>query len=78
MNAEALVRRVRGEYYEMPGLRLTFAQACRLWQIDAGTCDAVLAALIQDRVLHKTRDGHYVALPTPRSVRSMPRERRAS
>jgi hypothetical protein len=66
MNAEALVYRVRGEFHEMPGLRLTFAQACRLWQMDPGTCDAVLAALIQERVLHKTRDGHYIALPSPR------------
>ncbi len=61
MNAEAIVRRVLGEFHEMPGLRLTFDQACRLWQLDAGTCDTVLATLIQDRVLHKTRDGHYVA-----------------
>jgi hypothetical protein len=75
MNAEALVPRVRGEFYEMPGLRLTFAQACRLWQMDAGTCDAVLAALIQERVLHKTRDGHYVALPTPRGARTVAIER---
>jgi hypothetical protein len=75
MNAEALVRRVRGEFHEMPGLRLTFAQACRLWQMDAGTCEVVLAKLIQDRVLHQTRDGHYVALPTPRSVRAMAIER---
>jgi len=70
MNAEALVYRVRGEFHEMPGLRLTFAQACRLWQLDPGTCDAVLAALIQDRVLHKTRDGHYIALPSPRRERT--------
>jgi hypothetical protein len=64
MNAEALLRRVRGEFHEMPGLRLTFDQACRLWQLDADTCDAVLATLIQDQVLHKTRDGHYVARPS--------------
>jgi hypothetical protein len=35
---ESLVARIRGEYREMPGLRLTFAQACRLWQLDAPTC----------------------------------------
>ena len=61
MNTETLVRRVRGEYYEMPGLRLTLAQACRLWQVDAAVCDAVLARLVNDRVLHRTREGHYVA-----------------
>lgn len=30
---ESLIDRVRGEYREMPGLKLTVAQACRLWQI---------------------------------------------
>jgi hypothetical protein len=29
---ESLVARVRGEYFEMLGLRVTLAQACRLWQ----------------------------------------------
>jgi hypothetical protein len=32
---EWLVTRVRGEFFEMPGLRLTFEQACPLWQMDA-------------------------------------------
>src|SRR5713226_5303881 len=39
---ELLAARIRGEYREMPGLRLTFAQACRLWQVDAGACHTVL------------------------------------
>ena len=67
MNAEALLLRVRGEYREMPGLRLTFAQACRLWQLDAPTCAAVLATLVHDRVLQQTQAGYYVALPAPRT-----------
>ena len=68
MTSEELVLRVRGEYHEMPGLRLTFAQACRLWALDAATCNAVLARLIRDQVLHLTSQGHYMALPTPRMV----------
>jgi hypothetical protein len=28
--SELLFARIRGEFREMPGLRLTFAQACRL------------------------------------------------
>jgi hypothetical protein len=39
---EPLVQRIRGEYREMPGLRLTFAQAYRLWQVEASTCELVL------------------------------------
>lgn len=31
---EVLVRRVQDEFREMPGLRLTQPQACRLWGVD--------------------------------------------
>ena len=67
---EALVQRVRGEFHEMPGLRLTFAQACRLWQMDPATCEIVLERLTRDGVLLQTRQGHYVAAPRPRPVRA--------
>lgn len=60
---ELLTARIRGEYAEMPGLRLTFAQACRLWQVDPATCAAVLDLLVQERFLYKTRDGSFIALP---------------
>jgi hypothetical protein len=73
MISEDLIRRVRGEFYEMPGLRLTFAQACRLWQLDAPTCEAVLAKLVSERMLHRSSDGRYLALPFPRSARSTAR-----
>ena len=62
---EALIQRVRGEFREMPGLRLTFAQACRLWQMDPTTCRVVLERLTRDGVLLQTRHGHYVAAPRP-------------
>jgi hypothetical protein len=65
---EALIQRVRGEFREMPGLRLTFAQACRLWQLDPITCAAVLERLTRDGVLLQTRQGHYVAVPRPRPL----------
>ncbi len=44
----------------MPGLRLTKAQAQRLWGLDPGTCEHVLQALKQTRFLAETRDGSYV------------------
>ena len=58
---ESLVARIRGEYGEMPGLRLTFMQACRLWQVDAATCETLLSQLVREAFLYKTDDGAYVA-----------------
>ena len=55
-----LVRRVRGEFLEMPGLRLTLQQARRLWRLDDTACDAVLAALIDAHFLARTADGSFV------------------
>ena len=62
--SDPLVVRIRGEYREMPGLRLTFAQACRLWQVDAATCETVLHTLVADGFLFQTVDGAFIALPT--------------
>jgi hypothetical protein len=57
---DSLLRRARAEYLEMPGLRLTKAQAQRLWGLDPGTCEHVLQALTQARFLSQTRDGAFV------------------
>jgi hypothetical protein len=55
-----VVRRIRGEFLEMPGLRLTLQQARRLWLLDERSCEAVLAALVKARFLARTRDGAFV------------------
>jgi len=55
-----VVRRIRGEFLEMPGLRLTSQQAKRLWRLDETACEAVLGALVDARFLAKTRDGAFV------------------
>lgn len=47
------------EYREMPGLALTLAQAQRLWDLDAATCESVLEQLRRSGVLRRTRDGRY-------------------
>ena len=60
-----LLELVRGEFLEMPGLRLTKKQAQRLWAIDADTCEALLGALEASHFLRHTRDGEYLlARPT--------------
>jgi hypothetical protein len=40
-----LLRRVEGEYREMPGLCVTARQAERLWGLDSTTCGFVLMAV---------------------------------
>jgi len=57
---QEVVRRIRGEFLEMPGLRLTAQQAQRLWRLDETSCDAVLGALVDARFLARTRDGAFV------------------
>jgi hypothetical protein len=57
---EDVVSRVRGEFLEMPGLRLTARQAQRLWRMDEHACDAVLGALVDARFLARTRDGAFI------------------
>jgi hypothetical protein len=55
-----LLTRIRAEYREMPGLRLTLLQARRLWGVDVMTCSAALAALEAAGFLSTTRDGAFV------------------
>lgn len=56
-----LLARARGEYLEMPGLRLTLAQACRLWQLDEALCGRVLERLVREGFLRQTDTGFYIA-----------------
>lgn len=56
---EAL-KRVKSEYLAMPGLRLTSAQAQRLWGLDRESCAALFGALVDARFLNRTRDGAFV------------------
>ena len=47
----SLYQRVRGEFREMPGLRLTLDQAARLFTIERSVCHRVLNQLVRDGVL---------------------------
>lgn len=57
---EETLTRVRAEFLEMPGLKLTVPQAQRLWGVDRGTCEALIAELTERRFLSRTRDGSVV------------------
>jgi hypothetical protein len=54
------VRRARAEYLEMPGLKLTAAQAARLWSVDAALCRQVLSVLVESRFLAETSHASFV------------------
>jgi len=62
MSRQQILSRIRSEYLEMPGLKLTCAQAQRLWAMDQQTCSEVLDSLTADRFLRLRDDGSYARL----------------
>ena len=71
-----LLTRIRGEYLEMPGLRLTFEQAQRLFGVDPTLCKKLLDALVEAKFLCVKPGGAYARLidsgdiPRPRPVKA--------
>jgi len=59
---EELFLRIQSEFLEMPGLRLTQPQACRLWGLERDVCGTLLARLVDAKFLMRTRDGSFVQL----------------
>jgi hypothetical protein len=56
---EADVLRLRHEFLEMPGVRLTVAQAARLLGVRLDRAAALLAELESDDFLLRTSDGAF-------------------
>jgi hypothetical protein len=48
----------------MPGLRVTLAQACRLWQADVSTGEMLFEYLVRVGLLCKTDSDFYIAAVT--------------
>jgi hypothetical protein len=57
---DEVLMRVQGEFLEMPGLRVTRAQAQRLWALDAVVCEAVLSALVDARFLVESWNASFM------------------
>ena len=55
-----LIRRIRGEYLEMPGLSLTIPQAQRLWGLEPAFCHDLLNVLVGAGFLVRTNTGAFV------------------
>jgi hypothetical protein len=69
MRIDDVLQRIQGEFVEMPGLRLTAAQAQRLWGLERDVCAALLGALVEAKFLEQTRDGAFVRLDGARPMR---------
>ena len=54
---DPVIRRIREEFKEMPGLRLTPAQATRLWGLDDHTCRQVIDVLVAAAFLRWSQGG---------------------
>jgi hypothetical protein len=54
--------RIRAEFVEMPGLRLTRGQVERLCGIESKLCQAVLDALVETQFLGVSADRYYARL----------------
>jgi len=60
--SDGIRRRAEAEYMEMPGLKLTAAQASRLWHLDVAASMRLLESMVDAGVLYRTRDGAYLLL----------------
>ena len=56
---EALTARVRAEFDESPGLRITEQQLRRLFGLDPETCPGILEALVRSGFLFRDSPGRY-------------------
>jgi hypothetical protein len=54
-----VIRRVQGEFLEMPGIRLTARQAGRLLGLDERVCRRLLEALVETRFLRRCPLNQY-------------------
>ena len=60
----ALRQRVREQYRNMPGLKLTKPQATRLFDVAPSVCAAALRALVMENFLSRAEDGQFVRSAT--------------
>lgn len=57
--SDQILRRIRNEYIEMPGLQLTVRQAQRLWGLDAETCSQAIELLVDAKFLRRIGAERY-------------------
>lgn len=60
-DASDIRRRIRADYREMPGLRVTVRQGARLWNVPPALCERLLDDLVREQEL--VRSGEHYRLP---------------
>lgn len=58
-----LLERIRGEFREMPGMKLTIDQACRMWNLTGAQCRNAVDALIAEGFLRRMPSRAFIAMP---------------
>ncbi len=58
--------RIRADYVEMPGLRVTSEQAIRLWGFGADEVEQAFSTLVSEGFLMRDPRGAYRRSPCPR------------
>jgi hypothetical protein len=77
---DTLLTRIRAEYQEVPGLRLTSAQVQRLCGVEQALCRMALKVLVDEKFLCVKSDGHYARptdemIPRPQPSEGRPQDR---
>jgi hypothetical protein len=57
---DACLRRIRAEFWEMPGLALSVPQAQRLWSLDQAVVERLFAQLVASGELRQLTDRRFV------------------
>lgn len=56
---EHLVATIVGEFHEMPGMKLTREQFCRLWGLERDAADRVIRFLVASGFLQRDQHNRY-------------------
>jgi hypothetical protein len=64
VEVQAVANRIRNEFLETPGLRLTMPQASRLWGLEPSACEEVIDVLVQSAFLRRTPAGMVTRIDT--------------
>ena len=76
-STDGALERIRSEFIEMPGMRLTGPQVERLCGVEAAVCRQALSELVETRFLSYHPDGVYTRLTLEMTAMPVRGSRRA-